>query len=247
MDGKRVVVRTLDIGGDKELPYLNLPEEMNPFLGYRAIRLCLNEPEIFRPQLRALLRASTYGKLSIMFPMVATVQEFRDAKALLNEEKEKLIKEGVEVAEDIELGIMVEIPATAALADVFAKEVDFFSIGTNDLIQYTMAADRMSERVSYLYQPYNPSILRLVKQVIDASHQEGKWTGMCGEMAGDATAIPVLLGLGLDEFSMSATSVLKARRQIKGLSQNEMRELANRALDCVSADEVEDLVQSYTK
>ncbi|CAM3039906.1 phosphoenolpyruvate--protein phosphotransferase [Staphylococcus argensis] len=247
MDGKRVVVRTLDIGGDKELPYLNLPEEMNPFLGYRAIRLCLNEPEIFRPQLRALLRASTYGKLSIMFPMVATVQEFRDAKALLNEEKEKLIKEGVEVAEDIELGIMVEIPATAALADVFAKEVDFFSIGTNDLIQYTMAADRMSERVSYLYQPYNPSILRLVKQVIDASHQEGKWTGMCGEMAGDATAIPVLLGLGLDEFSMSATSVLKARRQIKGLSQNEMRELANRAIDCVSADEVEDLVQSYTK
>lgn len=247
MDGKRVVVRTLDIGGDKELPYLNLPEEMNPFLGYRAIRLCLNEPEIFRPQLRALLRASTYGKLSIMFPMVATVQEFRDAKALLNEEKEKLIKEGVEVAEDIELGIMVEIPATAALADVFAKEVDFFSIGTNDLIQYTMAADRMSERVSYLYQPYNPSILRLVKQVIDSSHQEGKWTGMCGEMAGDATAIPVLLGLGLDEFSMSATSVLKARRQIKGLSQNEMRELANRALDCVSADEVEDLVQSYTK
>ncbi|MCY1569525.1 phosphoenolpyruvate--protein phosphotransferase [Staphylococcus pettenkoferi] len=247
MDGKRVVVRTLDIGGDKELPYLNLPEEMNPFLGYRAIRLCLNEPEIFRPQLRALLRASTYGKLSIMFPMVATVQEFRDAKALLNEEKEKLIKEGVEVAEDIELGIMVEIPATAALADVFAKEVDFFSIGTNDLIQYTMAADRMSERVSYLYQPYNPSILRLVKQVIDASHQEGKWTGMCGEMAGDANAIPVLLGLGLDEFSMSATSVLKARRQIKGLSQNEMRELANRALDCVSADEVEDLVQSYTK
>ncbi|MCY1566538.1 phosphoenolpyruvate--protein phosphotransferase [Staphylococcus pettenkoferi] len=247
MDGKRVVVRTLDIGGDKELPYLNLPEEMNPFLGYRAIRLCLNEPEIFKRQLRALLRASTYGKLSIMFPMVATVQEFRDAKALLNEEKEKLIKEGVEVAEDIELGIMVEIPATAALADVFAKEVDFFSIGTNDLIQYTMAADRMSERVSYLYQPYNPSILRLVKQVIDASHQEGKWTGMCGEMAGDATAIPVLLGLGLDEFSMSATSVLKARRQIKGLSQNEMRELANRALDCVSADEVEDLVQSYTK
>ena len=247
MDGKRVVVRTLDIGGDKELPHLNLPEEMNPFLGYRAIRLCLNEPEIFRPQLRALLRASTYGKLSIMFPMVATVQEFRDAKALLNEEKEKLIKEGVEVAEDIELGIMVEIPATAALADVFAKEVDFFSIGTNDLIQYTMAADRMSERVSYLYQPYNPSILRLVKQVIDASHQEGKWTGMCGEMAGDATAIPVLLGLGLDEFSMSAISVLKARRQIKGLSQNEMRELANRALDCVSADEVEDLVQSYTK
>ncbi|MCU5745632.1 phosphoenolpyruvate--protein phosphotransferase [Staphylococcus sp. SQ8-PEA] len=247
MENKRVVVRTLDIGGDKELPYLNLPKEMNPFLGYRAIRLCLNQPEIFRPQLRALLRASTYGKLSIMFPMVATLQEFRDAKRILNEEKANLQQEGVEVAEDIELGIMVEIPATAALADIFAKEVDFFSIGTNDLIQYTMAADRMSERVSYLYQPYNPSILRLVKQVIDASHKEGKWTGMCGEMAGDETAIPLLLGLGLDEFSMSATSILKARRQIMSLSQNEMRELAHRALDCTSADEVQTLVQSYVK
>lgn len=247
MDGKRVVVRTLDIGGDKELSYLNLPEEMNPFLGYRAIRLCLAQQDIFRPQLRALLRASVYGKLNIMFPMVATINEFREAKAILLEEKENLKNEGHDISDDIELGIMVEIPATAALADVFAKEVDFFSIGTNDLIQYTLAADRMSERVSYLYQPYNPSILRLVKQVIEASHKEGKWTGMCGEMAGDATAIPVLLGLGLDEFSMSAISVLKARRQIKGLSQNEMRELANRALDCVSADEVEDLVQSYTK
>lgn len=210
MEDKRVVVRTLDIGGDKELPYLNLPEEMNPFLGYRAIRLCLDQPDIFRPQLRALLRASTYGKLNIMFPMVATIKEFRDAKALLLEEKENLTNEGIEVSDDIELGIMVEIPSTAALADVFAKEVDFFSIGTNDLIQYTMAADRMSERVSYLYQPYNPSILRLVKQVIEASHNEGKWTGMCGEMAGDETAIPLLLGLGLDEFSMSATSILKS-------------------------------------
>ncbi|HCA7059314.1 TPA: phosphoenolpyruvate--protein phosphotransferase [Staphylococcus pseudintermedius] len=246
MKGKRVVVRTLDIGGDKELPYLNLPEEMNPFLGYRAIRLCLDQPEIFRPQLRALLRASAYGKLNIMFPMVATIQEFRDAKALLLEEKENLKQEGVEVSDDIELGIMVEIPATAALADVFAKEVDFFSIGTNDLIQYTMAADRMSERVSYLYQPYNPSILRLIKQVIDASHQEGKWTGMCGEMAGDETAIPLLIGLGLDEFSMSATSVLKARRQIKDLSRTEMVQLADRALNCATVDEVVDLVKAKT-
>ncbi|EMB9452804.1 phosphoenolpyruvate--protein phosphotransferase [Staphylococcus pseudintermedius] len=246
MKGKRVVVRTLDIGGDKELPYLNLPEEMNPFLGYRAIRLCLDQPEIFRPQLRALLRASTYGKLNIMFPMVATIQEFRDAKALLLEEKENLKQEGVEVSDDIELGIMVEIPATAALADVFAKEVDFFSIGTNDLIQYTMAADRMSERVSYLYQPYNPSILRLIKQVIDASHQEGKWTGMCGEMAGDETAIPLLIGLGLDEFSMSATSILKARRQIKDLSRTEMVQLADRALNCATVDEVVDLVKAKT-
>lgn len=247
MDGKRVVVRTLDIGGDKELSYLNLPEEMNPFLGYRAIRLCLAQQDIFRPQLRALLRASIYGKLNIMFPMVATINEFREAKAILLEEKENLKNEGHDISDDIELGIMVEIPATAALADVFAKEVDFFSIGTNDLIQYTLAADRMSERVSYLYQPYNPSILRLVKQVIEASHKEGKWTGMCGEMAGDETAIPLLLGLGLDEFSMSATSILKARRQINGLSKNEMTELANRAVDCATQEEVIELVNNYVK
>ncbi|HCW0025532.1 TPA: phosphoenolpyruvate--protein phosphotransferase [Staphylococcus aureus] len=247
MDGKRVVVRTLDIGGDKELSYLNLPEEMNPFLGYRAIRLCLAQQDIFRPQLRALLRASVYGKLNIMFPMVATINEFREAKAILLEEKENLKNEGHDISYDIELGIMVEIPATAALADVFAKEVDFFSIGTNDLIQYTLAADRMSERVSYLYQPYNPSILRLVKQVIEASHKEGKWTGMCGEMAGDETAIPLLLGLGLDEFSMSATSILKARRQINGLSKNEMTELANRAVDCATQEEVIELVNNYVK
>lgn len=247
MNGKRVVVRTLDIGGDKELSYLNLPEEMNPFLGYRAIRLCLAQQDIFRLQLRALLRASVYGKLNIMFPMVATINEFREAKAILLEEKENLKNEGHDISDDIELGIMVEIPATAALADVFAKEVDFFSIGTNDLIQYTLAADRMSERVSYLYQPYNPSILRLVKQVIEASHKEGKWTGMCGEMAGDETAIPLLLGLGLDEFSMSATSILKARRQINGLSKNEMTELANRAVDCATQEEVIELVNNYVK
>ncbi|WP_457803728.1 phosphoenolpyruvate--protein phosphotransferase [Staphylococcus aureus] len=247
MGGKRVVVRTLDIGGDKELSYLNLPEEMNPFLGYRAIRLCLAQQDIFRPQLRALLRASVYGKLNIMFPMVATINEFREAKAILLEEKENLKNEGHDISDDIELGIMVEIPATAALADAFAKEVDFFSIGTNDLIQYTLAADRMSERVSYLYQPYNPSILRLVKQVIEASHKEGKWTGMCGEMAGDETAIPLLLGLGLDEFSMSATSILKARRQINGLSKNEMTELANRAVDCATQEEVIELVNNYVK
>lgn len=247
MGGKRVVVRTLDIGGDKELSYLNLPEEMNPFLGYRAIRLCLAQQDIFRPQLRALLRASVYGKLNIMFPMVATINEFREAKAILLEEKENLKNEGHDISDDIELGIMVEIPATAALADVFAKEVDFFSIGTNDLIQYTLAADRMSERVSYLYQPYNPSILRLVKQVIEASHKEGKWTGMCGEMAGDETAIPLLLGLGLDEFSMSATSILKARRQINGLSKNEMTELANRAVDCATQEEVIELVNKDRK
>ncbi|AYU54867.1 phosphoenolpyruvate--protein phosphotransferase [Staphylococcus debuckii] len=247
MEGKRVVVRTLDIGGDKELPYLDLPEEMNPFLGYRAIRLCLAQPEIFRPQLRALLRASVFGKLNIMFPMVATLQEFRDAKALLEEERANLKNEGYEVADDIELGIMVEIPSTAALADVFAKEVDFFSIGTNDLIQYTMAADRMSERVSYLYQPYNPAILRLVKQVIEASHAEGKWTGMCGEMAGDQTAVPLLLGFGLDEFSMSATSILKTRRLIRKLNESDMKELGEKAIQCATQDEVVALVKEYTQ
>lgn len=238
MDGKPVVVRTLDIGGDKELPYLKLPEEMNPFLGFRAIRLCLEEQEIFRTQLRALLRASTFGNLKIMFPMIATLDEFRQAKAILEEEKEALITAGEKVSNQIEVGIMVEIPSTAVQADQFAKEVDFFSIGTNDLIQYTMAADRMNERVSYLYQPYNPAILRLVKMVIDASHREGKWTGMCGEMAGDEIAIPLLLGLGLDEFSMSATSILKARAQILKLKKSDMEELAEQALEMGTAEEV---------
>ncbi|GGJ17618.1 phosphoenolpyruvate--protein phosphotransferase [Paenibacillus hunanensis] len=244
MEGKPVVVRTLDIGGDKELPYLTLPKEMNPFLGFRAIRLCLDRQDIFRTQLRALLRASVFGELRIMFPMIATLGEFRQAKAVLLEEKDKLVSEGVAVSDNIQLGIMVEIPSTAVLADQFAKEVDFFSIGTNDLIQYTMAADRMNERVSYLYQPYNPSILRLVKMVIDAAHKEGKWAGMCGEMAGDATAIPLLLGLGLDEFSMSASSILPARSQIAKLSKAEMQELATKALDMQTAEEVVELVNA---
>ena len=247
MGDKPVVVRTLDIGGDKELPYLDLPKEMNPFLGYRAIRLCLEEKDLFRTQLRALLRASVYGKLCVMFPMIATVQEFRAAKALFLEEKEKLVAEGVAVSNDIELGIMVEIPSTAVIADIFAKEVDFFSIGTNDLIQYTMAADRMSEKVSYLYQPYNPAILRLVKNVIEASHKEGKWTGMCGEMAGDSLAIPLLLGMGLDEFSMSATSILQARSQIKNLTLDEMKELVEKAVMCATTEEVLALIEEYTK
>ncbi|WP_080846793.1 phosphoenolpyruvate--protein phosphotransferase [Cytobacillus gottheilii] len=246
MKGKPVVVRTLDIGGDKELPYLDLPKEMNPFLGFRAIRLCLEEQDMFRTQLRALLRASSYGNLKIMFPMIATLDEFRQAKAILLEEKDKLVSEGAKIAEDIEIGIMVEIPSTAVMAEQFAKEVDFFSIGTNDLIQYTMAADRMNERVSYLYQPYNPAILRLVKMVIDASHKEGKWTGMCGEMAGDETAIPLLLGLGLDEFSMSATSILKARSLISKLNRTEMEALAVQALQMNTAEEVEQAVKTAT-
>ncbi|NPC92352.1 phosphoenolpyruvate--protein phosphotransferase [Bacillus sp. WMMC1349] len=238
MEGKSVVVRTLDIGGDKELPYLELPKEMNPFLGYRAIRLCLDEQEIFRTQLRALLRASTYGNLKIMFPMIATVNEFKEAKAILLEEKAKLQAEGQTVADDIEVGMMVEIPASAVIADQFAKEVDFFSIGTNDLIQYTMAADRMNEQVSYLYQPYNPAILRLITIVIEAAHKEGKWVGMCGEMAGDEIAIPILLGLGLDEFSMSATSILPARTQISKLSKKETEALKEQILSMSTTEEV---------
>ena len=244
MNGKPVVVRTMDIGGDKELPYLPLPHEMNPFLGYRAIRISLNEPEMFRTQLRALLRASVYGKLRIMFPMIATLNDFRGAKALLEEEKAKLVAEGVAVSDDIQVGIMIEIPAAAVLAHQFAKEVDFFSIGTNDLIQYTMAADRMNERVSYLYQPYNPSILTLIKHVIDSAHKEGKWAGMCGEMAGDQTAVPLLVGLGLDEFSMSASSVLKTRSLISKLTLSDMQALADKAInDCATVEEVEALVE----
>lgn len=248
MSGKQVVVRTMDIGGDKELPYLPLPEEQNPFLGYRAIRICLDRQDIFRTQLRALLRASKYGRLAIMFPMIATVQEFKDAKAIFEEEKANLVASGVEVSYDIQVGMMMEIPAAAMIADKLAKYADFFSIGTNDLIQYSMAADRGNERVSYLYQPYNPSILRLIKNIIDASHKEGKWTGMCGEMAGDQIAVPLLLGLGLDEFSMSATSILKTRSLIKKLDSKEMKELADKAVsDCETVDEVVSLVKEFTK
>lgn len=243
MEGKAVVVRTLDIGGDKELPYLQLPKEMNPFLGFRAIRLCLEEQEIFRTQLRALLRASTYGNLKIMFPMIATLSEFREAKAILLEEKEALVAAGTDVSDSIEIGIMVEIPSTAVIADQFAKEVDFFSIGTNDLIQYTMAADRMNERVSYLYQPYNPAILRLITLVIEAAHKEGKWVGMCGEMAGDEIAIPLLLGLGLDEFSMSATSILPARTQLSKLSKEEAASFKEHILSLSTTEEVVDFVK----
>ncbi|MDE0582119.1 phosphoenolpyruvate--protein phosphotransferase [Planococcus sp. A6] len=246
MNGKPTVVRTLDIGGDKELTYLDLPKELNPFLGLRAIRLCLEMPELFRTQLRALLRASVHGNLKIMFPMIATIEEFRQGKAILAEEKAKLLDAGIPVSDSIEVGIMVEIPSTAVMADVFAKEVDFFSIGTNDLIQYTMAADRMNERVSYLYQPFNPAILRLVKMVIDAAHKEGKWAGMCGEMAGDDIAIPILLGLGLDEFSMSASSVLKARAQISRLSKQEMASHTGHILALSSSQEVEAYVKGIS-
>ncbi|WP_261830663.1 phosphoenolpyruvate--protein phosphotransferase [Inconstantimicrobium mannanitabidum] len=214
MEGKQVVIRTLDIGGDKTLPYLPLPEEMNPFLGYRAIRLCLDRKEIFKVQLRALLRASVYGNLCVMFPMISGLEEFLQAKEVVEECKAELKAEGKEYSEKIQWGIMVEIPAAAVYADELAKHVDFFSIGTNDLIQYTLAADRMSEKVSYLYNPMHPAVLRLIKMTIDGAHSQGKWVGMCGEMAGDETAIPTLVEYGLDEFSMSATSILNAKKII---------------------------------
>lgn len=247
MGDKPVVVRTLDVGGDKELPYLDLPKEMNPFLGFRAIRFCLENEHVFRPQLRALLRASVYGNLKIMFPMIATLEEFRKAKEILLDEKANLKNEGHQVSDSIEVGIMVEIPSTAVIAKQFAKEVDFFSIGTNDLIQYTMAADRMNEQVSYLYQPYHPAILSLVNNVIEAAHSEGKWAGMCGEMAGDPIAIPILLGLGLDEFSMSATSILPARTLLKGISKKEMASYKDTLLSMSTADEVVAFVKEKTK
>ena len=214
MDGKQVVIRTLDIGGDKTLPYLPLPQEMNPFLGYRAIRLCLDRKDIFKVQIRALLRASVYGNLAVMFPMISGLEEFQAAKEFVEECKAELKAEGIEYSEKIQWGIMVEIPAAAVYADELAKHVDFFSIGTNDLIQYTLAADRMSEKVSYLYNPMHPAVLRLIKMTIDGAHKHGKWVGMCGEMAGDEAAIPTLVEYGLDEFSMSATSILTAKKII---------------------------------
>lgn len=247
MEGKPVVIRTLDIGGDKKLNYYSFPEEMNPFLGVRAIRFCLKRKDIFKTQLRALIRASAYGHLCIMFPMIATVAEFKEAKACYEEAKAELISEGVKIGEKIEVGCMIEIPAAAVLADQLSKYADFFSIGTNDLIQYSMAADRMSEPVSYLYQPLNPSILRLVKMTIDGAHKNGKWCGMCGEMAGDELAAPVLLGLGLDEFSMSATSILRARKMINGLSYAEMQELAAKAVELDTCEEVTELIKSVVE
>ncbi|NQX71893.1 phosphoenolpyruvate--protein phosphotransferase [Paenibacillus alba] len=247
MDHKPVVIRTLDIGGDKELPYMKLPTESNPFLGLRAVRLCLSQKDLFRTQLRALLRASSYGQLKIMFPMIAVMDELLAAKQLLQEEKEKLVQEGIQVADNIEVGIMIEVPAAALAADFLAKEADFFSIGTNDLIQYTMAADRMNETVSYLYQPCHPSILRLIQMVIQAANKEGKWVGMCGEMAGDEVAIPILLGMGLHEFSMSAGSILPARALIKETSQQEWAGYTQQILAMSSQTQIKQFVEQKTR
>lgn len=245
MQGKRVVVRTLDIGGDKPLPFLPLPREMNPFLGYRAIRLCLDHPEIFKPQLRALIRASQFGPLSIMFPMIATVQELRQAKQIFNECKHELQCDHPGLGDDIHLGIMIEIPLAAVNAAKLAKEVDFFSIGTNDLIQYSFAADRSSDAVSYLYQPLNPAFLGLLKHVIDAAHDNKITVAMCGEMAGDKWALPLLMGLGLDAYSMSSSSVLRTRSMMANLDTHKCQWVVNDAINNCSTDqEVKALVKN---
>jgi len=238
-----VVLRTLDVGGDKELPYLDLPDEVNPFLGVRAIRLCLARPELFRPQLRAVLRAGAAGNLKVMFPMVATVTEVRQARAMLEACRAELLVEGQAVAERVEVGIMVEIPAAAVMADRLAAEVDFFSIGTNDLSQYTMAADRTNAELTALASGFQPAVLRLVRDVIAAAHAQGKWVGLCGELAGEPLAVPILLGLGLDEFSMNPPAIPLAKQIIRSLTMDEAREVAQAALSLDSAEEVRALVR----
>ncbi len=242
MEGKPVVIRTLDVGGDKDIPYLDLPEEMNPFLGYRAIRLCLDRKDIFKTQLRALLRASAFGNVKIMFPMISSIEEIREAKKVLEEAKEELRKENISFNEDIEVGIMVEIPAAAIHSDIFAKEVDFFSIGTNDLIQYTLAVDRGNQDISYLYNQYHPAVLKLINMTIKNGHKEGIWVGMCGEAAGDEKLIPILLGMGLDEFSMSSSSILKARWIINNTSKEEIESMLDEILSLPTAKDVEKFI-----
>lgn len=244
MNEKRVVARTLDVGGDKRLGMVPLPSEANPYLGFRAIRIGLARPEILRPQLRALLRASVYGRLAIMFPMVATLEEFHQARAILEEERAQLSSAGIPLAQNVELGMMLEIPAVAMMADIFAPEVDFFSIGSNDLIQYLFAADRGNPRVAYLYQELYPAVLRTVKRVIDAAHAEGKWVGMCGEMAGNPLAAPLLMGMGLDEFSMNSNQILQIRSLIKKMNTRQLQPLVHRALNVQSAPEVAELVRT---
>ena len=245
MEGRLVVLRTMDIGGDKELPYLNLPKEMNPFLGWRAVRIALDRREILHAQLRAVLRASAFGKLAVMFPMIISVEEIRELKSVLETLKAELRAEGKAFDENIQVGVMVETPSAAVNAKFLAKEVDFFSIGTNDLTQYTLAVDRGNELISHLYNPMSPSVLGLSKQVIDASHAEGKWTGMCGELAGDERATLLLLGMGLDEFSMSAISVPRIKKLIRHVNYQEVKALADEALQKPTAAEIEQLIQAF--
>ncbi|GIM33599.1 phosphoenolpyruvate--protein phosphotransferase [Paraclostridium bifermentans] len=238
MNGKPIVIRTLDIGGDKELKYFKMDEEMNPFLGYRAIRLCLDRTDIFKTQLRALYRASVHGKLRIMFPMISSLEELLKSKEIIKEVLAEMDAEGMEYSKDVEVGMMIEIPSAAVISDILAKHVDFFSIGTNDLIQYTCAVDRMNQKISYLYNQFNPAVLRLIKMVIDNAHKEGKWVGMCGEAAGDQRMIPILLGMGLDEFSMSPISILPARKFITSVKYEDMKKFANEVLTMGTAEEI---------
>lgn len=244
MKGQPVIIRTMDIGGDKELKCLDLPSEMNPFLGYRAIRISLNRPDIFKVQLRALLRASAFGDIHIMYPMIASVEEVKQANAMLSECKEELEAEGKDFNKDIKVGIMIEVPAAAVISPILAKYVDFFSIGTNDLCQYTLAVDRMNEAIGSLYQPLHPGVLRLIKHVIDASHEQGKFTGMCGELASDPVATMILLGLGLDEFSMTASSIPLIKNILRSVSKTECEEVANKALTMDTAEEITEYAKS---
>ena len=244
-NGLSVIVRTMDIGGDKDVPYMHLPKEENPFLGWRAIRICLDRKEILHAQLRAILRASAFGKLRIMFPMIISVEEIRILKSEINILKEQLTAEGKAFDKNIEVGVMIETPAAAVIAHHLAKEVDFFSIGTNDLTQYTLAVDRGNELISHLYNPLSPSVLTLIKKVIDASHKEGKWTGMCGELAGDERATILLLGMGLDEFSMSAVSIPKIKKLIRNTHFEEAKKLADSALEKATSKEIMDLIEKY--
>lgn len=245
MKGKKVIIRTLDIGGDKTLKYFKFPEEMNPFLGYRAIRMCLDKKDIFVTQLRALIRASEFGKLGIMFPMIATVDEFRQARKIYDEVYKEVLKENPRISKEIEVGMMVEIPSAAVHTEVFCKYADFVSIGTNDLMQYSMAADRMNETVAYLYQPLNPSIIKLIKMTIEGAHKAGKWAGMCGEMAGDMAAIPLLVGMGLDEFSMSASSILQAREFISRIDTKEAKKMVDEVMFADDEEQVKVILKKY--
>lgn len=244
MKGQPVIIRTMDIGGDKELKCLDLPSEMNPFLGYRAIRISLNRPDIFKVQLRALLRASAFGDIHIMYPMIASVEEVKQANAMLDECKEELAAESKDFNKDIKVGIMIEVPAAAVISPILAKYVDFFSIGTNDLCQYTLAVDRMNEAIGSLYQPLHPGVLRLIKHVIDVSHEQGKFTGMCGELASDPVATMILLGLGLDEFSMTASSIPLIKNILRSVSKTECEEVANKALTMDTAEEITEYAKS---
>ncbi|WP_281544022.1 phosphoenolpyruvate-protein phosphotransferase PtsI [Grimontia sp. SpTr1] len=238
MHGHPVIIRTMDIGGDKDLPYMDLPKEMNPFLGWRAVRISLDRREILRDQLRAILRASAHGKLRVMFPMIISVEEIRELKKAIEEYKAELRAEGLAFDENIEIGVMVETPAAAAIAHHLAKEVEFFSIGTNDLTQYTLAVDRGNELISHLYNPLSPAVLTVIKQVIDASHKEGKWTGMCGELAGDERATLLLMGMGLDEFSMSGISIPRIKKIIRNANFADVKAMAEEALAMPTAAEI---------